>query len=349
MSRFLHTMIRVGDLQRSVDFYTKAFGMKELRRRDVPDGKYTLAFVGYGDEDSNTAIELTYNYGVEKYEMGGAFGHLAVGVPDVAAACDIATQGWRQGDAPAGPVKFGTTIIAFVEGSRTATRSSWSSANRCHCASPSRLGEAGRSFDQSRLAPEMRDGRGVAPKGGNGVRRGDRWRRAIRLAAAIRLKQLAPDAAVCLVEKGSEIGAHILSGAVLEPRALNELIPDWRDKGAPLDTPAADDRFLYLTATRAFRLPTPPQMHNQGNYIVSLGNVCRWLATAGRGAGRRDLSRLPGRRTARGGWARRRHRHRRHGDRQGRHSPPRTSSAAWSCARATRCSPRAAADRCPSS
>ena len=97
------------------------------------------------------------------------------------------------------------------------------------------------------------------------------------LAAAIRLKQLASDASVCLVEKGSEIGAHILSGAVLEPRALNELIPDWRDKGAPLETPAADDRFLYLTATRTFRLPTPPQMHNRGNYIVSLGNVCRWL------------------------------------------------------------------------
>jgi electron-transferring-flavoprotein dehydrogenase len=97
------------------------------------------------------------------------------------------------------------------------------------------------------------------------------------LAAAIRLKQLAPDAAVCLVEKGSEIGAHILSGAVLEPRALNELIPDWGEKGAPLETPATDDRFLYLTATRAFRLPTPPQMHNAGNYIVSLGNVCRWL------------------------------------------------------------------------
>ena len=99
------------------------------------------------------------------------------------------------------------------------------------------------------------------------------------LAAAIRLKQLAPDAAVCLVEKGSEVGAHILSGAVLEPRALNELIPDWRDKGAPLETPATDDRFLFLTATRAFHLPTPPQMHNHGNFIVSLGNVCRWLAT----------------------------------------------------------------------
>jgi electron-transferring-flavoprotein dehydrogenase len=99
------------------------------------------------------------------------------------------------------------------------------------------------------------------------------------LSAAIRLKQLAPDAAICLVEKGGEIGAHILSGAVLEPRTLNELIPDWRERGAPLDTPATDDRFLYLTATRAFRLPTPPQMHNAGNYIVSLGNVCRWLAT----------------------------------------------------------------------
>ena len=97
------------------------------------------------------------------------------------------------------------------------------------------------------------------------------------LAAAIRLKQLSPDAAVCLVEKGSEIGAHILSGAVLEPRALDELLPDWRENGAPLETPASEDRFLYLTATRAFRLPTPPQMHNQGNFIVSLGNVCRWL------------------------------------------------------------------------
>ena len=138
------------------------------------------------------------------------------------------------------------------------------------------------------------------------------------LAAAIRLKQLAPDAAVCLVEKGSEIGAHILSGAVLEPRALNELIPDWHEKGAPLETPATDDRFLFLTATRAFRLPTPPQMHNAGNYIVSLGNVCRWLGAAGRGAGRRDLSGLPRRRTAGGGRAHRRHRHRRHGHRQGR-------------------------------
>jgi electron-transferring-flavoprotein dehydrogenase len=103
------------------------------------------------------------------------------------------------------------------------------------------------------------------------------------LAAAIRLKQLAAasggEVSVCVVEKGSEVGAHILSGAVLEPRALNELIPDWKERGAPLNTPATEDRFLYLTKTRAFRLPTPPQMHNHGNYIISLGNLCRWLAT----------------------------------------------------------------------
>ena len=95
------------------------------------------------------------------------------------------------------------------------------------------------------------------------------------LAAAIRLKQLAPDATVCVVEKGSEVGAHILSGAVLEPRALNELIPDWAARGAPLTTPAGEDKFLFMTETRSFRMPTPPQMHNHGNYIVSLGNVCR--------------------------------------------------------------------------
>src|SRR6185437_7880437 len=102
------------------------------------------------------------------------------------------------------------------------------------------------------------------------------------LAAAIRLKQLAAEAgselAVCVVEKGSEVGAHILSGAVFETRALTELFPDWRERGAPLDTPATDDNFLYLTRRRAYRLPTPPQMHNHGNYIISLGNLCRWLA-----------------------------------------------------------------------
>jgi electron-transferring-flavoprotein dehydrogenase len=102
------------------------------------------------------------------------------------------------------------------------------------------------------------------------------------LAAAIRLKQLAQEAArelaVCVIEKGSEVGAHILSGAVFEPRALDELIPDWKTRGAPLNTPAVEDRFMLLTETRAIRLPTPPQMHNHGNYIISLGNLCRWLA-----------------------------------------------------------------------
>ncbi|MCX7354087.1 MAG: electron transfer flavoprotein-ubiquinone oxidoreductase [Alphaproteobacteria bacterium] len=109
------------------------------------------------------------------------------------------------------------------------------------------------------------------------------------LASAIRLKQLAAEAgaelSVCVLEKGSEVGAHILSGAVLEPRALNELIPDWKEKGAPLNTPAKEDRFLFLTKTRAIRLPTPPQMHNEGNYIVSLGNVCRWLGQQAEAAG----------------------------------------------------------------
>jgi len=115
MSRFLHTMLRVGDLQRSVDFYTKLLGMKELRRRDVPDGKYTLAFLGYSDDPSGAEIELTYNYGVQTYELGTAFGHLAVGVPDVAAACESVRRGGGKVTREAGPVKFGTTVIAFVE------------------------------------------------------------------------------------------------------------------------------------------------------------------------------------------------------------------------------------------
>ena len=101
------------------------------------------------------------------------------------------------------------------------------------------------------------------------------------LSAAIRLKQLANEAGkdieVCLIEKGSEVGAHILSGAVLEPRSLNELIPDWRDRGAPLDTPVTSDKFMFLTENRSFRMPTPPSMNNHGNYIISLGNFCRWL------------------------------------------------------------------------
>jgi electron-transferring-flavoprotein dehydrogenase len=99
------------------------------------------------------------------------------------------------------------------------------------------------------------------------------------LSAAIRLKQLDPETNVCVVEKGGEVGAHILSGAVVEPRGLDELLPDWRDdKNAPLTTKAGEDRFLYLTATRAIRLPTIPSMKNHGNYIGSLGNVCRWMA-----------------------------------------------------------------------
>jgi electron-transferring-flavoprotein dehydrogenase len=101
------------------------------------------------------------------------------------------------------------------------------------------------------------------------------------LSAAIRLKQLAEaqgqELSVCLVEKGSEVGAHILSGAVIEPRALNELIPDWKEKGAPLNTPVTADRFVFLRENSAITLPTPPQMHNEGNYIISLGNFCRWL------------------------------------------------------------------------
>lgn len=98
------------------------------------------------------------------------------------------------------------------------------------------------------------------------------------LAAAIRLKQLKPDITVCIVEKGAEVGAHILSGAVFEPRALNELIPDWQAQGAPLITPATSDHFLFLTAQKSWQLPTPLPMHNQGNYVISLGKLCRWLA-----------------------------------------------------------------------
>ena len=109
------------------------------------------------------------------------------------------------------------------------------------------------------------------------------------LASAIRLKQLAAEKGrevnVCLIEKGSEIGAHILSGAVLEPRALDELLPDWKALGAPLHTPAGEDRFLFLTEKRAIRLPTPPTMNNHGNYIISLGNLCRWLGQQAEGLG----------------------------------------------------------------
>jgi electron-transferring-flavoprotein dehydrogenase len=100
------------------------------------------------------------------------------------------------------------------------------------------------------------------------------------LAAGIRLKQLSPETSVCVLEKGSEIGAHILSGAVMDPRALSELIPDWKAKGAPLNTPVTEDRFLFLTKEGAFKTPNfllPDCFKNHGNYVVSLGNVCRWL------------------------------------------------------------------------
>ncbi len=97
------------------------------------------------------------------------------------------------------------------------------------------------------------------------------------LACAVRLKQINADLNVCVLEKGSEIGAHLLSGAVFETRALDELIPDWKDKGAPLDTPAGKDSFLFLSESKATRLPTPPQMNNHGNYIISLGAFAQWL------------------------------------------------------------------------
>lgn len=102
------------------------------------------------------------------------------------------------------------------------------------------------------------------------------------LSTAIKLRQLCleneSDISVCVIEKGSEVGAHILSGAVLEPRALEELFPDWEGMGAPLNTPVTKDQFVFLTENHSFKLPTPPQMNNHGNYIISLGNLCRWLA-----------------------------------------------------------------------
>jgi lactoylglutathione lyase len=115
-ARLLHTMLRVNDLDRSVDFYTKLLGMKELRRSEVPDGKYTLAFVGYGDESSTAVLELTYNWDQKDgYEVGTGFGHLAVGLPDVYKACDELKKAGAKITREPGPVKFGTTVIAFVE------------------------------------------------------------------------------------------------------------------------------------------------------------------------------------------------------------------------------------------
>ena len=117
--RFLHTMLRVGDLQRSIDFYTKVMGMKLLRTTDRPEQKYRLAFVGYGDESQGAVLELTYNYGVAAYDVGAGFGHIAIEVDDAAAACasvrDVAAKFGASVTREAGPVKGGTTVIAFVQ------------------------------------------------------------------------------------------------------------------------------------------------------------------------------------------------------------------------------------------
>jgi lactoylglutathione lyase len=114
--RMLHTMLRVFDLDKSLDFYTRLLGMQLLRKREVPEGRYTLAFVGYGDEGSSTVIELTYNWDQkEPYALGSAFGHLAVGVGDAYAACDALGKAGVKITRPAGPLKFGTTVIAFIE------------------------------------------------------------------------------------------------------------------------------------------------------------------------------------------------------------------------------------------
>ena len=112
--RLLHTMLRVGDLQRSIDFYTKVLGMKLLRTTERPEQKYSLAFVGYGNNPEHAEIELTYNHGVASYELGTAYGHIAIGVPDVYAACDKIRQGGGAVTREPGPVKGGTTVIAFV-------------------------------------------------------------------------------------------------------------------------------------------------------------------------------------------------------------------------------------------
>ena len=113
--RILHTMLRVGDLPRAVDFYTRILGMKVIRTTDRPEQKYRLAFVGYGDESSGAVLELTYNYGVASYEMGTAFGHIAIEVDDAAASCAAVRAAGGNVTREAGPVKGGTTVIAFVQ------------------------------------------------------------------------------------------------------------------------------------------------------------------------------------------------------------------------------------------
>ena len=113
--RILHTMLRVGDLERSIEFYTTVLGMKLLRRKDYPAGEFTLAFIGYGDEADHTVLELTYNWGVDKYELGTAFGHIALEVPDVYEACAKMRAAGGKIIREAGPMNAGTTIIAFLE------------------------------------------------------------------------------------------------------------------------------------------------------------------------------------------------------------------------------------------
>ncbi|WJW76043.1 lactoylglutathione lyase [Thiohalobacter sp. IOR34] len=113
--RILHTMIRVGDLDRSIRFYTEVLGMKLLRQKDYPGGKFTLAFVGYGDESENTVLELTYNWGVDHYELGTGFGHIAIEVDDVHQATEEIRRRGGKIIRDAGPMNAGTTIIAFVE------------------------------------------------------------------------------------------------------------------------------------------------------------------------------------------------------------------------------------------
>ena len=113
--RILHTMLRVGDLPRSVKFYTEALGMKLLRTTERPEQKYSLAFVGYDSEDRAAVLELTYNHGVSSYELGTAYGHIALGVPDVAGACEKIREAGGTITREAGPVKGGSSVIAFVE------------------------------------------------------------------------------------------------------------------------------------------------------------------------------------------------------------------------------------------
>jgi lactoylglutathione lyase len=113
--RLLHTMLRVGNLEESLKFYCEVLGMKLLRQKDYPDGKFTLAFVGYGDESDTSVIELTYNWGIDRYNLGDAYGHIALGVEDIYTTCDaITARGGKVVRAP-GPMKHGSTVIAFVE------------------------------------------------------------------------------------------------------------------------------------------------------------------------------------------------------------------------------------------